>query len=186
MSDRLVAVLDANVLLNLATPVVDARAVAPSGDDPLRAVLSAYDVRVPNTVLGEVAEASEGEDFLAAAAEAVTKAAHHLTTHDVADGVDDSLGYGLDPGESRGIRLANDLEADLFVTDEFEATNYLLVSLALDDRNALFTTPHVLCRLANRGILTSAYVDATLTYLCDLKHWDESYVDQLRAKYLRE
>ena len=52
-SDPLI-VVDTNVLLNLATPVVDGRTRAPAGQDSLKAVLTAYDVHVPSSVLGEV------------------------------------------------------------------------------------------------------------------------------------
>jgi len=180
-----VAVVDTNVLLNLATPVVDGRPDTPSGEDPLRTVVTAYDVHVPETVLGEVTEATGSDDLLSAAADAVLAASARLTTHDVLTDVDDPLEYGLDPGESTGIRLANRIDADLFVTDEFNTSNYLLVAMALDDRNTLFTTPHVLCGLADREVLDTAYVDGLLTYLCESKNWDEQYVDQLRARYLR-
>jgi len=46
MSEKSVAVVDTNVLLNLALPVVDSRPKAPSGADPLKALLAAYDVHV--------------------------------------------------------------------------------------------------------------------------------------------
>jgi len=72
----------------------------------------------------------------------------------------------------------------MFLTDEFNTTNYLLVSLALDNRNTLFTTPHVLCSLAREGILSTAYVDAALTYFVETKHWDRAYVEGLRNEYL--
>lgn len=184
MDEGTVIVVDANVLLNLATPVVDGRSRAPTGGDPLKAVLSVYDVHVPSSVLGELGEATEGDDLLAAAADAVLKASRHLTAHDVDGEIDEPLAYGLDRGESHGIWLANELSAEMFVTDEFNSTNYLFVSLAVDDRNTLFTTPHVLCVLADRGILDPRYVTATLTYYVETKHWDRGYVDQLRSKYL--
>jgi len=72
----------------------------------------------------------------------------------------------------------------MFVTDEFNTTNYLIVSIALDDRNTLFTTPHLLCVLAQREILSSQCVDAALTYYIEIKDWDEQYIDRLRAEYL--
>lgn len=184
MAAEPIAVVDANVLLNLATPVVDGRPESPSGADPLKAVLTAYEVHVPDAVMGEIADATGSDDLLSAAAEAVLLAAEHVTTCDVADGIDDPLDYGLDVGESRAVRLANELEADLFVTDEFNASNYLLVSMAVDDRETLFTTPHVLCRLAERGVLPAEYVRAALAYYCETKAWDGAYVDQLRARYL--
>lgn len=184
MSERAVAVVDTNVLLNLATPVVDGRPNAPSGADPLKAFLTAYDVHVPASVLGELADATGDDDLLAAAADLAFKAADHLTTHDVDGRIDDPLSYGLDFGESAGIWLANELEAALFVTDECNSTNYLFVSLALDDRNTLFTTPHVLCTLATHGVLPVEYVDAALTYYVETKSWDAQYVAQLRQQHL--
>ena len=184
MDEGAVAVVDTTVLLNLATPVVDGRALAPSGGDPLKVVLTAYDVHVPTSVLGEVSEAAGGEDLLAAAADAVLRASGHLTAHDVDGELTEPLGYGLDRGESHGVWLANRLDAAMFVTDEFNATNYLLVALALADRNTLFTTPHVLCVLAVHEVLDRRYVDAVLTYYVETKGWDREYVERLRAELL--
>lgn len=177
-------VVDTNVLLNLATPVVDDRPIAPSGGDPFKAVLTAYDVHVPESVLGEVADATGSGDLLSAAADAVLLASANLTTHDVDSGTPEPVTASLDAGEAHGIRLANELDADMFVTDEFNSTNYLLISQALDDRNVLFTTPHMLCGLARHGLLDQGYVDAALTYYVQTKHWDETYVGSLRREYL--
>jgi hypothetical protein len=184
MSEQAVAVVDTNVLLNLATPVVDGRPQAPSGGDPLKALLTAYDVHTPASVLGEVTDATGSDDLLAAAAELVLQAAHHLTMHDVDNRADGPLDYGLDPGESDCIWLANELDADVFITDEFNTTNYLLVTLALDDRNILFTTPHILCTFATHEILPQEYIDAALTYYIETKGWDAQYVAQLRHHHL--
>jgi hypothetical protein len=186
MSEQPVAVVDTNVLLNLATPVVDGRPQSPSGRDPLKTLLTGYDVRVPTSVLGELTDAAGGDDLLSAAADLVLQAAQQLTPHDVTAQIDEPLGYGLDPGESECIWLANEIPADLFITDEFNTTNYLFVNLALDDRNILFTTPHVLCTFATREILPVEYVEAVLTYYVETKGWDTHYVSQLRQQYLRD
>ena len=186
MDDRPISVVDTNVLLNLATPVVDGRPAAPTGADPLKTLLSSYDVHAPASVVGELSTATGSGDLLSAAAELVLNASHHLTTHDVDARIDDPLDYGLDQGEADGICLANDLEATLFITDEFNSTNHLFVSLALDDRNTLFTTPHVLYKLASREVLPSEYVDAAFSYYADSKRWGEQYLNQLRHKYLRD
>lgn len=186
MSGRATVVVDTNVLLNLATPVVDGRVIAPSGEDPLLAVLSTYDVHVPTSVIGEVSTTANGDDLLAAAATAVLRASDHLTTHDVEDQADGALEYGLDTGEVHGIWLTNELSATMFVTDEFNTTNYLLVSLALDNRNVLFTTPHLLCVLATNDVISPHYVTGALTYYVETKGWDKQYVEQLRREYLRD
>lgn len=186
MPERPVVVVDTNVLLNLATPVVDGRSQAPSGEDPLKALLAGYDVHIPASVLGEVTDATGNDDLLTATAELVLQAAHHLTAHEVNNLAEEPLEYGLDRGESDCIWLANELETDLFITDEFNTTNYLLVALGLDDRNILFTTPHILCVLATYEILSEEYVDAALTYYVETKGWEAQYVAQLRQKYLRE
>lgn len=186
MSEKAVAVVDTNVLLNLATPVVDGRPQAPSGADPLKALLSGYDVQISASVLGELTDATGSDDLLAAAADLVFQAAHHLTAHDVDAQIDEPLDYGLDRGESECIWLANELEADLFITDEFNTTNYLFVNLALDDRNILFTTPHILCAFATHEILPVEYAEAALTYYVEIKGWDTHYVSQLRKQYLKE
>lgn len=184
MGGQSTIVVDTNVLLNLATPVVDGRASAPTGEDPLLAVLSTYDVHVPASVIGEVSAAMNGDDLLAAAATAVIRASHHLSTRDVDGNLDGPLEYGLDTGEAHGIWLANDLSAAMFITDEFNTTNYLLISLALDDRNRLYTTPHLLCVLADNDILSPEYTAGALTYYVETKDWDRQYVEQLRGQYL--
>ena len=186
MADPAVAVVDTTVLLNLATPVVDRRPTAPTGADPLKTLLVSYDVHTSASVIGELSDSTGSDDLLSAAAELALQAADRMTTHDVANQIDDPLDYGLDRGESEGIWLANDLDVDLFITDEFNSTNYLFVSLALEDRNTLFTTPHILCALATHDVLPSEYVSAALTYYVEIKHWDGQYITQLRKKYLSD
>lgn len=184
MVDLAVVVVDTNVLVNLATPVVDQRDTAPSGADPLKAVLTSYDVHVPSAVLGELTEIAAGDDLLGAAAGTVLSAANWLTDHNVQNRIDDEFDYALDEGETHCIALTNDIDADMFVTDEFNSIKFQLISLVIDNRNILFTTPHLLCVLADHGVLDARYVDHALSYFIETKHWDRSYVNQLRMLYL--
>lgn len=186
MGEEPVAVADANVLLNLATPTIDGRDDAPTGADPLKAFITSYDIHVPTSVLGECGDAVGSDDLLSDAAERVLRAADHLQVHDITGHVDDPLDYGLDIGESECIWLANDLHAELFVTDEINTTNVLLVNLAIYDRNVVYSTAHVLCKLAQRDILSPEYVHTALTYYIKTKSWDETYLKYLRLKYLTD
>lgn len=184
MGDRPVVVVDTNVLANLATLVVDGRDRAPTGADPLKAVLTVYDVHVPNVIVGELTEIITGDNVLATAADTVLSASQWLTTHDLQGKNEEVIDYPLDDGEAHCIALAYAIAADMFVTDEFNSANFQLISLAIDDRNSLFTTPHLLCNLANFGVLEPRYVDHALTYFIETKRWDRSYVDALRSRHL--
>lgn len=180
MEDAPVCVLDTNVLINLALPVVDQRSIAPSGEDPFKTVLSEYEVHIPRVVLGEVTEIAGGDDLLGTAADLVLLGASHLVIHDTTGESVPADNFGLDPGESHAIALANTLQPDLFVTDEFNSANLQLIHLAIFDRNIVFTTPHVLCELASHGILHPQYVKHLLGYYSETRHWDRAYLDYLR------
>jgi hypothetical protein len=56
MGERPTVVVDTNVLLNLATPVVDGRPRAPAGEEPRKTVLAGYDVHIPPSVVSELAD----------------------------------------------------------------------------------------------------------------------------------
>lgn len=177
-------VVDTNVLLNLATPIVDTRQKAPSGEDPLKVLLTVYDVHIPDVILSELYKISDGEDLLATASDLVLKTTDYLTTHNI--NYEDRLTLSsLDKGEICCILLANNLKADMFITDEFNSINYVIISSAVNDSNILFTTPQVLCILAREGFIDKRYIDMTLTYLSDIKNWNYEIVEVYRQKYLR-
>ena len=58
------------------------------------------------------------------------------------------------------------------------------VTAALDDRNTLCTTPHVLCAFGAHEVLPVEYVEAALTHYVETNGWDTQYVSQLRNQYL--
>ena len=67
------------------------------------------------------------------------------------------------------------------MTDEFNPIKFQRIPLAINDRNILFTTPHLRCILTEYDILDTRYVDHTLSYFIKTKHWDRSYVNMLRT-----
>jgi rRNA-processing protein FCF1 len=103
MADPVVAVVDTNVFLNLATPVVDSRPTAPTGAGPLKALLVSYDVHTPTSVIGELSAATRDDDLLSAAAALVLQASDQLTTCEVSDRIDEPLDYPL---VARGVATA--------------------------------------------------------------------------------
>lgn len=177
-------VVDTNVLLDLALPVVDGRDRSPTGGDPLKALLGSYEVHVPDVVIGEVTTASSDNDLLAAAAELVLSASHHVTTHDVASEMRNPPADALDAGENHCIWLANHTDCKFFVTNEMNSANILLIQEALNDQNLLTTGPKVLCELGEQGVLDQAFVSSLLSYYVQTKKRDRSYVDQLRQAHL--
>lgn len=183
------AVLDTNTLLHLALAVVDDSNRAPSGEDPLRTVVGAYDVWVPSRVETELYEVMYGDDDKLADAAALTLDAvetGRIGTRPAGDPPKKLLDHGMDEGEVHAVAVANDLKPELFITDEFNTANYLLIGITLWNRNTLFTTPHVLCRLAQQGFLDSNYVHSALTYYERTKGWDRQYVEFLRTWYLED
>ena len=124
MEDKAVIVVDTNVPVNLATPVVDQHDRTPSGADPLKAVLTSYDVHVPSAVLGELSAIAAEDDLRRAAADSVLSAAHRMTSHDVEDRIEELVDFALDEKETHCIALTNDIDADMFVTDEFNSIKF--------------------------------------------------------------
>jgi len=57
------------------------------------------------------------------------------------------------------------------------------INLALEDRNILFTTPHILCTLATQEILPSNMFQLYL-HTTSKPKVDAQYVAQLRQHYL--
>ena len=91
MEDKAVIVVDTNVPVHLATPVVDQHDRTPSGADPLKAVMTSYDVHVPSAVLGELSSIAAEDVLRGAAADTVLSAAHWMTSHDVEDRIEELL-----------------------------------------------------------------------------------------------
>jgi len=158
---RLIA--DASALVSLGI-------VADDNPDPLALCLSRYEVVVPTAVIDELREIASYDDAHGHAASAVLDQAKSFTTQSV----DLDAEFPLDDGENAAITLANDLDAALFLSDEFNQLGLIHASLA-DTR--LVTTPTLLSVLVRTEHLSAADARLLLGEISDARSWGE----QLRA-----
>ncbi|GGM76905.1 hypothetical protein GCM10009017_28290 [Halarchaeum rubridurum] len=87
--------------------------------------------------------------------------------------------FPLDDGENAAVTLANDLEAALFLCDEFNSLGLVHASLA-DTR--LVTTPTLLSVFVRNDQLSSTDALAILDSISDGRSWEtNSYVKRART-----
>jgi hypothetical protein len=207
--DRPILIADTNTLLNLASVRVDREVEVPQSDDPLKTVLTGYDVHVPDAVVGELGTTAQEDDFLGASAGLVMDVADFLTVHQLDDdapmSVPDDLpepaavgsdstaedrdrsipadpGYGLDAGELAVVVLARRLPADLVATDEV-GTAFPTLRLLVEDA-PLVTGPHLVAHLSAAGLIDSAVARRLLSYFAETHNFPRGYVGLLTDAYL--
>ena len=165
---RLIA--DASALVSLGI-------VTDDDPDPLARCLSRYEVVVPTAVLDELREIASYDDVQGHAASAVLDRADSFTTQSV----DLDAEFPLDDGENAAVTLANDLDAALFLCDEFNQLGLIHASLA-DTR--LVTTPTLLSVLVRTEHLSAAEARLLLDAISDARSWDaNSYVQRARSLF---
>lgn len=103
---RLIA--DSSALVSLGT-------AATADPDPLELCLEAYDVVAPTDIVAELEEIASDDDAHGRAATAVLDRAETFSTRTV----DLDTEFPLDDGENAAVTLANELDAELFLCDEF-------------------------------------------------------------------
>lgn len=163
---RLVA--DTSALVSLGT-------VADADPDPLSCCLVAYGVVVPDAVVDELREVASYDDAHGRAATAVLDRIDAVSTRSV----DLDAQFPLDDGENAAVTLANDLDAELLLCDEFSQLGLIHASLA-DTR--LVTTPTLLSVLVRTGQLSAADARSLLAEITDARSWsDNSYVQRARS-----
>lgn len=146
-----------------------------SNPNPLSLCLDVYDVFVPDEVVEELQEIASHDDDHGQAASAVLEQITEMTVQSV----DLDAEFPLDDGENAAVTLANNIDAQLFLCDEFNSLGLIHASLA-DTR--LVTTPTLLSVFVRTDQLTS---DEALTLLNDIsaaRSWDaNSYVQRART-----
>ncbi|ELY63491.1 hypothetical protein [Natrinema versiforme] len=163
---RLVA--DSSALVSLG--------IAVSNDpDPLSICLAQYDVVVPTAVIEELRDIASYDDVHGRAATTVFDQEDTLETRSV----DLDTEFPLDDGENAAVTLANELDAALFLCDEFNQLGLIHASLA-DTR--LVTTPTLLSVLVRTEQLSAADARMLLDEISDARSWDaNSYVQRARS-----
>ncbi|WP_276256811.1 hypothetical protein [Halomontanus rarus] len=146
--------------------------VADEDPDPLAICLARYEVVVPTAVIKELREIASYDDAHGRAASTVLERNDTLE----ARSVDLDAEFPLDDGENAAVTLANELDAALFLCDEFNQLGLIHASLA-DTR--LVTTPTLLSVLVRTEQLSAADARLLLDEISKARSWDaNSYVQR--------
>jgi len=166
---RLVA--DSSALVSLG--------IAAGGDpDPLSICLAEYEVFVPTIIVEELQEIASYDDVHGRAATTVLDRVEMFETRDIELDAE----FPLDDGENAAVSLANELDAALFLCDEFNQLGLIHASLA-DTR--LVTTPTLLSVLTRSERISAADAQSVLDEISSARSWEaNSYVQ--RARFLLE
>jgi len=177
-------VADTSALVSLGVPRADPEYNTDDPPDPLQYLLTSCEVSVPPEVVSELEALTQYRDIHAAAATNVLAARDYYTVTDPyqrAETPDTRPTFGLDDGETDGIVLANELDVDGFLTDEFGGTNFALVHAALQGPR-IVPTPRLLCDHARNGHMTTEEARQLIATISHHRSWENSpYVTQLLA-----
>ncbi|WP_082682140.1 hypothetical protein [Haloferax profundi] len=176
------AVADTSSLVSLAVPRADPDYDTDTAPDPLQYVLTSCDVTVPPEVVAELRDIAQYQDIHGAAATNVLAAQDYYTVEDPyerEDTPDERPTFGLDDGETDGIVLANALDVDGFLTDEFGGTNFALIHAVLRGPR-IVPTPRLICDYARNAHMTRTEARTLITTISPHRSWENSsYVAQL-------
>jgi predicted nucleic acid-binding protein len=174
-------VADTCALVSLAIPKADADYETAVDPAPLQYLLTGPEVLVPLQVERELHEMAGYDDIHAAAATNVLAASDHYTRLDPLDRNDtpDELpDHGLDEGETAGIVLANALDVDVFLTDEFR--NLARIHALLETVQVV-PTPRLLRDYARAGHLRPEQARILIDTIAPHRSWaTNNYVQAVR------
>lgn len=163
------------ILVADTSALVSLGIVSDSTPSPLSLCLDDYDVRVPDHVVEELQEVASYDDNHGRAANAVLDGSTHYTVQSVELDAE----FPLDDGENAAVTLANEVDAELVLCDEFTRLGLIHASLA-DTR--LMTTPTLLSVFVRVGTLTSEDARALLDEISTSRSWEaNSYVERARS-----
>lgn len=175
-------VADTSALVSLGVPRADPGYDTGSKPDPLQFLLRSCEVTVPPEVISELRDITQYSDIHGAAAHNVLTARDYYTVTDPyerPDTTESRPAFGLDDGETDGIVLANALEVDAFLTDEFGGTNFALIHAVLAGPR-IVPTPRLLREYARNGHMTSSEARTLITAISPHRSWNDSpYVTRI-------
>lgn len=175
-------VADTSALVSLAVPRADADYDTDTAPDPLQYLLTSCAVSVPPEVITELRDITQYQDVHSAAATNVLAARDHYTVEDPyqqADTPESRPTFGLDDGETDGIVLANALDVDGFLTDEFGGTNFALIHAVLQGPR-IVPTPRLIYDYARNEHMTHEEARTLIMTISPHRSWENSpYVAQL-------
>jgi predicted nucleic acid-binding protein len=174
-------VADTSALVSLAIPGADSTYDALSNPDPLQHVLTSCTVSVPDAVVAERREMAQYADIHATATSNVLAANRYYAVEDTyrrPDTPDSRPTFGLDDGETDGIVLANALDVDAFLTDEFGSGDFALIHAALDGPR-IVPTPRLICDYARAGHVAVENARTLVEHIGDRRSWSHSPYVQL-------
>jgi predicted nucleic acid-binding protein len=150
---------------------------ARSDPDPLALCLETYEVLVPDAVMAALEAVAAHEDAHGQAARRVLASASQVSSVPVS--IDRE--FPLDDGEHAAVTLANDVEAELFLCDEFNRLGLVHASLA---HSRLVTTPTLLVLFQQMERLTADEAVSLLDRIGAARSWDaNSYVERARSLF---
>jgi len=145
--------------------------------NPLSLCLDKYDVFIPDEVIKELQEIASYEDEHGRAATAILDRTAELTVQSV----DLDAEFPLDDGENAAVTLANEIDAALFLCDEFNRLGLIHASLS---NTRLVTTPTLLSVFVRTDQLTPDKARTLLNDISTARSWDaNSYVQRARSLF---
>jgi predicted nucleic acid-binding protein len=164
----MVLVADTSALVSLAIV---------SDDGPIHHLVREYEVRIPPAVRSELQDVAAYEDTHA---EAATRVLAHITDIQIQSPTKRPTSP-LDDGETAAIALANELNADVFLCDEYRelSTVHALLSGA-----RLMTTPKMVESFVLRDVLSPTEAQVALSEMVTERSWrNNSYVTQFLDRF---
>lgn len=146
----------------------------------LDVVAKQYEVIIPGIVLDELERAASFDDRHAEAASSVLSKEYLFQIREA----ETDVSFPLGEGENAAVSLANEVGAEMFLCDEFNALP--LIHASLTDSRTL-TTPTLLRVLLKNESITSENAVSLIDRIGEVRSWEgNSYVKRVRQTLLTD